>query len=296
MNINKVFVVGAGTMGNGITQVCAQRGLSVVMSDVSRDLMDKALKNIEWSVSKFIEKGKVSEDLDTIMGRIQTSTDYEAAADADLVIEAVFEKLEIKHEVFAKIDAVVGDKTIMASNTSAIPITDIASAVSRPENFVGLHFFNPVPMMAAVEVIRGISTSDEAFQYGADFVKFIGKEPIMVNKDIAGFILNRINMVSNMEAMRLVEQGVATPEDIDKGMRLAFGRKMGPFETGDLVGLEVSLMAYTNVYEEEKDLRFYPPSIMRRKVLAGHLGRKTGKGWYDYNPDGSRKKQILKGE
>ncbi len=290
MNINKVFVVGAGTMGNGITQVCAQKGLSVVMSDVSRDLTDKALKNIEWSVSKFIEKGKVSEDLDTIMGRIRTSTDYEAAADADLVIEAVFEKLEIKHEVFAKIDAVVGDKTIMASNTSAIPITDIASAVSRPENFVGLHFFNPVPMMAAVEVIRGISTSDEAFQYGADFVKFIGKEPIMVNKDIAGFILNRINMVSNMEAMRLVEQGVATPEDIDKGMRLAFGRKMGPFETGDLVGLEVSLMAYTNVYEEEKDLRFYPPSIMRRKVLAGHLGRKTGKGWYDYNPDGSRKK------
>ncbi len=286
MNINKVFVVGAGTMGNGITQVCAQKGLSVVMSDVSRDLTDKALKNIEWSVSKFIEKGKVSEDLDTIMGRIRTSTDYEAAADADLVIEAVFEKLEIKHEVFAKIDAVVGDKTIMASNTSAIPITDIASAVSRPENFVGLHFFNPVPMMAAVEVIRGISTSDEAFQYGADFVKFIGKEPIMVNKDIAGFILNRINMVSNMEAMRLVEQGVATPEDIDKGMRLAFGR----FETGDLVGLEVSLMAYTNVYEEEKDLRFYPPSIMRRKVLAGHLGRKTGKGWYDYNPDGSRKK------
>lgn len=290
MNINKVFVVGAGTMGNGITQVCAQKGLSVVMSDLSRDLMDKALKNIEWSVSKFIEKGKVSEDLDTIMGRIRTSTDYEAAADADLVIEAVFEKLEIKHEVFAKIDAVVGDKTIMASNTSAIPITNIASAVSRPENFVGLHFFNPVPMMAAVEVIRGISTSDEAFQYGADFVKFIGKEPIMVNKDIAGFILNRINMVSNMEAMRLVEQGVATPEDIDKGMRLAFGRKMGPFETGDLVGLEVSLMAYTNVYEEEKDLRFYPPSIMRRKVLAGHLGRKTGKGWYDYNPDGSRKK------
>ncbi len=290
MNINKVFVVGAGTMGNGITQVCAQRGLSVIMSDVSRDLMDKALKNIEWSVSKFIEKGKVSEDFDTIMGRIQTSTDYNAAADADLVIEAVFEKLEIKHEVFAKIDAVVGDKTIMASNTSAIPITDIASAVSRPQNFVGLHFFNPVPMMAAVEVIRGISTSDKAFQYGADFVKFIGKEPIMVNKDIAGFILNRINMVSNMEAMRLVEQGVATPEDIDKGMRLAFGRKMGPFETGDLVGLEVSLMAYTNVYEEEKDPRFYPPSIMRRKVLAGHLGRKTGKGWYDYNPDGSRKK------
>jgi 3-hydroxybutyryl-CoA dehydrogenase len=252
-------------------------------------VLDRAVEKINWSVSKFVEKGKVSEDLDTIMGRIETSSEYARAADADLVIEAVFEKIEVKHEVFKKLDAVVGDKTILASNTSAIPITQIAAVTRRPENFVGLHFFNPVPMMMAVEVIRGMNTSDETFAYGADFVRFIGKEPIMVNRDIAGFILNRINMVSNIEAMRLVEQGVATPEDIDKGMRLAFGRKMGPFETGDLVGLEVSLMAYTNVYEEEKDLRFYPPSIMRRKVLAGQLGRKTKKGWYEYNTDGSRK-------
>ncbi len=289
MDISKVFVMGAGAMGNGIAQVCAQTGISAVMCDLSQDLLDKAVKNINWSVSKFIEKGKISESLDTVMGRIQTSTDYDAAAEADLVIEAVFEKIEIKHEVFKKLDSVVGDKTIVASNTSAIPITEIAVVMRRPENFLGLHFFNPVPMMAAVEVIRGISTSDEAFQYGADFVRFIGKEPIMVNRDIAGFILNRINMLSNMEAYRLVEQGVATPEDIDKGMRLAFGRRMGPFETSDLVGLEVQLMAYNNVYQEEKDLRFYPPSILRRKVLAGQLGRKTGKGWYQYNPDGSRK-------
>lgn len=289
MDIKKVFVLGAGAMGNGIAQVCAQKGISVVMCDLSQDVLDKALKNINWSLSKFIEKGKISEDLDTIMGRIQTSTDYDGAADADLVIEAVFEKIEIKHEVFKKLDKVMGDKTILASNTSAIPITQLAAVLGRPENFVGLHFFNPVPMMMAVEVIRGLATSDETFQYGADFVRYIGKEPIMVNRDLAGFILNRINMVSNIEAMRLVEQGVATPEDIDKGMRLAFGRRMGPFETGDLVGLEVSLMAYTNVYEEEKDLRFYPPSILRQKVMAGHLGRKTGKGWYEYNPDGSRK-------
>ena len=289
MDISKVFVMGAGAMGNGIAQVCAQTGISAVMCDLSQDLLDKAVKNINWSVSKFIEKGKISESLDTVMGRIQTSTDYDAAAEADLVIEAVFEKIEVKHEVFKKLDSVVGDKTIVASNTSAIPITEIAVVMRRPENFLGLHFFNPVPMMAAVEVIRGISTSDEAFQYGADFVRFIGKEPIMVNRDIAGFILNRINMLSNMEAYRLVEQGVATPEDIDKGMRLAFGRRMGPFETSDLVGLEVQLMAYNNVYQEEKDLRFYPPSILRRKVLAGQLGRKPGKGWYQYNPDGSRK-------
>lgn len=289
MDVKKVFVLGAGAMGNGIAQVCAQKSISVVMCDLSQDVLEKALKNINWSLSKFIEKGKISEDLDTIMGRIQTSTDYNGAADADLVIEAVFEKIEIKHEVFKKLDKVMGDKTILASNTSAIPITQLAAVLSRPENFVGLHFFNPVPMMMAVEVIRGLATSDETFQYGADFVRTIGKEPIMVNRDLAGFILNRINMVSNIEAMRLVEQGVATPEDIDKGMRLAFGRRMGPFETGDLVGLEVSLMAYTNVYEEEKDLRFYPPSILRQKVMAGHLGRKTGKGWYEYNPDGSRK-------
>ena len=290
MDIKKVFIVGSGTMGNGIAQVCAQTGISAMMCDISQDLLDGAVAKIKWSVSKFIEKGKISEDLDTVMSRIQTSTDYDAAADADMVIEAVFERIDVKHEIFKKLDSVVGDKTILASNTSAIPITEIASVTSRPENFIGLHFFNPVPMMQAVEVIRGLATSDEAFQYCEDFVRFIGKEPIMVNLDIAGFILNRINMLSNMEAMRLVEQGVATPEDIDKGMRLAFGRRMGPFETGDMVGLEVALMAYTNVYEEEKDPRFYPPSILRRKVLAGHLGKKSGKGWYEYNKDGSRKK------
>lgn len=290
MDIKKIAVIGAGTMGNGIAQVCAQTGIPVTMCDVSQEVLDKAVKTVSWSVSKLVEKGKIAGDVDTIMGRIETSTKYDGAADADLVIEAVFEKLEVKHDVFKRLDEVVGKDTILASNTSAIPITQIATVTGRPENFVGLHFFNPVPMMMAVEVIRGLATSDETFQYGADFVRHIGKEPIMVNRDIAGFILNRINMVSNIEAMRLVEQGVATPEDIDKGMRLAFGRKMGPFETGDLVGLEVSLMAYSNVYEEEKELRFYPPSIMRRKVLAGQLGRKTGKGWYEYGEDGTRKK------
>jgi 3-hydroxybutyryl-CoA dehydrogenase len=290
MEFKKVLVVGSGTMGNGIAQVCAQKGLTVTISDISQEVLDKAVKNIRWSVGKFVEKGKLKEDLETIMGRIRTSTGVEAASEVDLVIEAVFEKVEIKHEVFKKIDALIGDKTILASNTSAIPISDIAAAVRRPENFIGLHFFNPAPMMNAVEVIKGIATSEEAFQAGAAFVSLIGKEPIMVQRDIAGFILNRINMLANMEAMRLVGQGVASPEDIDRGMCLAFGRKMGPLETSDLVGLDVQLMAYTNVYEDEKDARFYPPSILKRKVQAGHLGRKTGKGWYEYNPDGSRKK------
>jgi len=290
MDINNVFVVGSGTMGRGIAQVCAQKGISVILCDISQEMLNKAVHDISWSVSKFVEKGKVTEGIDAVMGRINTSTAYDPAADADLVIEAVFEKLDVKHAVFEKLDRITKETTILASNTSAIPITQIAAVLSRPDKFVGLHFFNPVPMLDAVEVIRGVATSDETAQYGVDFVKHLGKEPITVNRDIAGFILNRINMLSNMEAMRLVEQGVASAEDIDKGMRFAFGRKMGPLETSDLVGLEVQLMAYTNVYEEERDLRFYPPSILRRKVLAGHLGRKAGKGWYEYNADGSRKK------
>ena len=290
MKIEKVFVVGSGTMGNGIAQVCAQNGITVVLNDISQDALEKALKTIQWSVSKFVEKGKVSGPVETIMGRITTSTEYSGAADADLVIEAVFEKLDLKQQIFKTLDSIVSDKTKLASNTSAIPISEIAAASTRPENVLGIHFFNPVPMMQAVEVIRGIATSDETYNYGSDFVRYIGKEPIGVERDIAGFLLNRINMLSNMEAMRLVEQGVGTPADIDKGVCLAFGRRMGPLETSDLVGLDVQLMAYTNVYEEEKDPRFYPPSILRRKVIAGHLGRKTGKGWYDYNPDGSRKK------
>ena len=289
MDMKRIFVVGCGTMGSGIAQVCAQRGISVVMCDVSQELLDKAVKKIAWSVSKFVEKGKVADNLETIIDRIQTSTNYDDAGDAELVIEAVFENIDAKRDVFKKIDSIVGPNTILASYTSAIPITELAAVVSRPENFVGLHFFNPVPMMVAVEVIRGTATSDSTFKYGEDFVRFVAKEPIMVKRDIAGFILNRINMLSNMEAYRLVEQGVASPEDIDRGMRLAFGRKMGPLETSDLVGLDVQLMAYTNVYDEEKDPRFYPPSILRRKVLAGHLGRKTGKGWYEYSEDGTRK-------
>ena len=289
MDISKVFIIGSGTMGNGIAQVCAQAKISVVLCDLSNDLLKKAVKNIGWSVSKLVKKDIISEDVDRVMSRIRTSTSYDYSSDADMVIEAVFEKIEVKHEVFKKIDSVVGDKTILASNTSFIPITQIAAVSSRPENFVGLHFFNPVPLMKAVEVIRGYTTSDETLRSAEYFVKLIGKEPIIVKRDLPGFLLNRINMLSTIEAYRLVEQGVATPEDIDKGMRLAFGRKMGTFETADLVGLDVQLMGYTNIYEAEKDLRFYPPSILRNKVIAGHLGRKTSKGWYEYNPDGSRK-------
>ena len=290
MNFKRILIIGSGTMGNGIAQVCAQKGLTVTLSDVSQENLDRAVKNIRWSIGKFIEKGKIQEEAETIMGRIRTCTDLEGAAEVDLVLEAVFEKIEVKQEVFKIINPLVSESTLLASNTSAIPISEIAAVLRRPENFIGLHFFNPATLMDVVEVIKGLASSEGAFQAGAEFVRLIGKEPIMVKRDIAGFLLNRINMLANMEAMRLVEQGVGTPADIDKGMCLAFGRKMGPLETSDMVGLEVQLMAYTNVYEDEKDARFYPPAILKRKVLAGHLGRKTGKGWYEYNPDGTRKK------
>ena len=174
----------------------------------------------------------------------------------------------------------------MASNTSAIPITDLAGFVPGPERFLGLHFFSPVPMMAAVEVVRGMMTSDDAFERGRAFVEAIGKTPIMVRRDVAGFLINRINFPSTMEAMRLVEAGVATVQDVDTGLKLASGRRMGIFETGDMVGLDVTYGALMAMYRETGEERWYPPLLLRRKVKAGHLGRKTGRGWYLYGPDG----------
>lgn len=291
MNISKVFIIGGGLMGSGIAQVCAQAGINVLITDVNQEILNRALKNIAWSVSKFIEKGKVKESLESIMGRIRVSTDWENASQVDLAIEAVFEKLELKHEIFKKLDEACGEKTVLATNTSAIPITEIAAVSKRPEKVLGLHFFSPVPMMEAVEIIKGVRTSEETMRAGVDFVRSIGKEPIRVESDVPGFLLNRINLVGYVEAIHLLEHGIGTVEDIDKGVRLAFGRRMGPLETGDLVGLDVSYGALTAIYEESKDVRYYPPQLLRRKVKSGELGRKTGRGWYEYNPDGSKKEK-----
>jgi len=291
MTIKKIFIVGSGLMGGGIAQVCAQAGLEVFLYDVDPEALNKALKSIEWSVGKFVEKGKVKEDRATIMDRIRTVIDFSEAATVDLTIEAVFERLDLKQEIFKKIGEVTGKEALIASNTSAIPISELAAVTERPERVLGLHFFNPVPMMQVVEVIKGIATTDETARKGREFVLQIGKEPIMVNRDVAGFVINRINFPSTIEAMNLVEQGIATVEDIDKGLRLALGRKMGIFETGDMVGLDVTFGAMTAIYQETGDPRWYPPMILRRKVKAGHLGRKTGRGWYAYNEDGTRKEK-----
>jgi len=289
MGIQKILIVGSGLMGGGIAQVCAQAGLDVLLSDVSHEALEKALKNIEWSVGKLVDKGVLEDTRSTILNRISTIQDLASGKDVDLAIEAVYENCELKQETFKRLDKICGPGTLFASNTSAIPITDLAAVTSRPDKFMGLHFFSPVPMMKAVEVVRGTATVDDTLASGMAFVRSIGKEPIQVNKDVGGFVINRINFPSAIEAMRLVEAGVATVEDIDKGLRLASGRKMGIFETGDMVGLDVTYGALMSMYQETGNGRWYPPLLLRRKVKAGHLGRKTGKGWYEYYPDGTRK-------
>ena len=271
------MVVGAGLMGSGIAQTCAQAGIEVLITDAAEQALDKAMQNIAWSVGKLVEKGKLSEDADTIVKRIRVARGFEDAVEADMVIEAVFENIEVKQDIFKVLDETCWSDALIASNTSAVPITELASVTRRPERVLGIHFFSPVPMMQAVEVIRGICTSDETMHKGREFVFQIGKEPMTVNRDVAGFVINRINMPSNIEAMRLVEEGVGTIEDIDKGLRLALGRKMDFFETGDMVGLDVSYGALMATFRETGDPRFYPPLLLRRKVKAGHLGRKTGK-------------------
>ncbi|KMY67044.1 3-hydroxybutyryl-CoA dehydrogenase [Desulfocarbo indianensis] len=286
--MRNVFIMGAGLMGSGIGQVCAQAGLGITLCDVSQTALDKAAKNIAWSTGKLIEKGKVKGQLDEIMARVKTSTALDKAAEADLVMEVVFENLEVKLRAYEELAPFIREDALVASNTSAIPITVLAAAVKRPQRFLGLHFFSPVPMMPAVEVIRGMHTSDEAFAEGRAFALAIGKEPIMVNRDAPGFVVNRINLPSTMEAMRVVEEGVASVEDVDKGLRLAAGRKMGIFETGDMVGLDVTFGALMAMFNETGDPRWYPPLLLRRKVKAGQLGRKTGKGWYEYDEQGTR--------
>ena len=290
MDINKVFVVGAGLMGSGIAQVCASAGLEVTLYDVDKMALERSLKNIAWSAGKLVEKQKVKGPLGDVMARI-IPTDSIAAgvSEVGICIEAVFENLTLKQKVFREIASVAKPETLLASNTSAIPISALAAEIKCPERVLGLHFFSPVPMMEAVEVVRSQFTSDDVFAKGKLFVEMIGKEPILVQKDVPGFLINRINFPATVEAIRLVEAGVGTVEDIDKGLRLASGRRMGIFETGDMVGLDVTCGALTAIYEETKDPRWFPPAILRRKVAAGQLGRKTGKGWYEYNSDGTRK-------
>jgi 3-hydroxybutyryl-CoA dehydrogenase len=288
MSVKAVMVVGAGASGSGIAEVCAQHEIRVLLVDVKDEQLRRAKENISRSLTVYSKTGKLHGSVDEVMSRIRYSADLHDGADVQATVEAVYEEQEIKQHVFAEIDASVRDPLFMASNASAIPITYLGSATKRPDRVVGIHFFNPVPKMPVVEVVKGLDTTPETLAAAMQFARAIGKRPIPVRQDLPGFALNRINLVSNVEAIRLVEKGVATAEDIDTGTRLAFGRKMGPFETMDLVGLDVMLSALSALYHEEQDVRFMPPSLLLRMVAAGHLGRKTGQGWYSYKPDGTK--------
>ena len=289
MIIKSVFVVGGGLMGRGIAQVCAQAGLQVGIMDIDPAILEKSIENIAWSVGKLVEKGKLTEEKQVVMDRIKICADYADAARSDMAIEAVFERLEIKQEVFKELDSCCLPQALIASNTSAIPITELAAVTGRPQQVLGIHFFNPVPLMPAVEVVKALQTSEGTIQVGETFVKALGKSPVRVQSDVAGFLLNRINLVGYVEAIRLLEQGIGTVADIDRGVRLAFGRPMGPFETGDMVGLDVSYGALSAIYEESHEMRFYPPRLLQRKVKAKQLGRKTGQGWYTYDQEGKNR-------
>ena len=284
MAIKKVFVVGAGLMGGGITQVAATAGYEVTMRDISQEALDKSMETIEWSVNKFASKGKITEDVARqAMANIKPTTEMADAADADLVIEAVFENLELKQEVFKELDGIVMEDTVIATNTSAISITTISSATGRPEQVVGTHFFSPVPMMKLCELIRGLETSDETLAAMEEFARSIGKETVIVEKDVAGFLANRIGLTATVEAINLVASGVATPQDVDKAMRLGFGHAMGPCETADLTGIDILMHACEAIYDETRNEKYWPPELMRRMVTAGLKGRKTKKGFYDYS-------------
>ena len=288
MEIKKIFVAGAGLMGGGIAQVCAQAGYQVTMRDVTDEILEKSLKTINWSVGKFVEKGKVAGTVDEILGRLNVTIDLAAAADADFVFEAIIENLEAKRKLFAELDKLCPAHTILATNTSAIPVTEIAVATQRIPQVCGTHFFSPVPMMRAAEIVKGLGTSQETVETADKLCQSIGKETIRVNLDVAGIVLNRINFPSTIEAIRLIEAGVTTVEDIDKGMRLGFGRPMGPFETADMAGLDIGYNAMLAVYRETRDPKFHPPMLLQRKVKLGHLGRKAGMGWYKYDANGKK--------
>jgi len=276
-------VVGAGLMGAGIAQVAAGAGWQVTMRDVTPDALVRGQAAVESSLSRFVHKGTLSSDeRDATLARITTTTDLDAAAASDVVVEAVFESLAVKHAVFRDLDRICSPGALLATNTSAIPITKIAAVTERPESVVGTHFFSPVPMMMLCELVRGHKTGDETLQRARDFAEELGKTCIVVTRDVAGFVTTRLVSALVVEAIRLHESGVASAEDIDTACRLGFGHVMGPLATVDLTGVDVLRDATAAIYAETGDPKFFPPEELARMVDAGDLGRKSGRGFYRY--------------
>ncbi len=285
MEIKTIGVLGAGVMGNGIAQVSAQAGYSVIMRDIEDRFVEGGIKNIDKFLGKSVEKGKMAADeKNAIMGRIKGTTKMGDLKDVDFVIEVVVEVMDVKKKVFAELDEITKPHVILSSNTSSMSITEIATATKRPDKVVGMHFFNPVPLMKLVEVIRGMKTSDETVATTLDLTKKVGKEPVEVKVDVPGFLVNRLMIASSVEAIKLWEQGIASKEDIDKAAKLGLNYPMGPFELMDLTGLDINYHVMDYFYKElPKELKWDPPLAIKNMVKAGLVGRKVGKGWYDYN-------------
>jgi len=284
MDIKKVGVLGAGAMGNGIAQLAAQIGCDVILRDIKDEFVERGIKNIDKFLSRSVEKGKLeAAEKDAIQGRIKGTTEMSQLKDVDFVVEAVIEDLDLKKSVFKELDELCRPEVILATNTSSMSLTEIASATSRPDKVCGMHFFNPAPLMRLVEVIRGFSTSDETVEITTGLAKKMGKVTVEVKKDSPGFIVNRIMIPHMIEAIKIVEEGIASMEDVDTAVKNGLNYPMGPFELMDLTGIDVCYFVAEYFYKElNKESKWASPNLLKTMIRANKLGRKTGAGWYDY--------------
>ena len=282
MKIRKVGVLGAGLMGSGIAEVCAKSGYETVVREVSEELGRKGVSRIEGSLARAVEKKKLApEERDAARARLSATTRLDDLSDCDIVIEAIIENLDLKKETYRELDRLCKAETIFCSNTSSLTITEMSAATSRADRFAGLHFFNPVPVMKLVEVVRTIATSDETVDTVFAFAQSLGKEPIRAH-DNSGFVVNRLLVPYLLDAVRALEEGVGSREDIDKGMELGCGHPMGPLKLLDFVGLDTTYYISQIMFDEYREKRFAPPPLLKRMVLAGRLGKKSGRGFYEY--------------
>jgi len=283
MEIKKVMVVGAGQMGSGIAQVCAMAGYKVYLTDLTGELVGKGLSTIEKNLSRQVAKGRMTEiEKANVVENISLSTDLNDAEKVDIVIEAATENMEVKKEIFAKLDTIAAEHVILASNTSSLPITEIAAATTRPEKVIGMHFMNPVPVMKLVEIIRGLATADDVYETVEEMAKTLGKVPVEVN-DFPGFVSNRVLMPMINEAIYTLYEGVATKEAIDEVMKLGMNHPMGPLTLADFIGLDTCLYIMETLHEGFGDDKYRPCPLLRKYVKAGWLGKKTGRGFYMYD-------------